>query len=117
MRWIAKAACLVDDVVLEWEFDAPDGYTAETEAYQWARNSSVADSGSVYVVPSDDQPDEEKCYLVQGCSQRFCVQKEYCDTLEDAIEQAGELGNYYEFVEVLYGWPGHWELLNWEGLK
>ena len=108
MKWIARADCLVDDVVLQTEFDAPDTATAEGVAYQWARNSSVADSGSVYVVPSDNQPDEEKCYMVQSFS-RFGTNKFYCDTLEDAQDAAADMGNYAEFVEICYGWPGHWE--------
>lgn len=108
MRWIAKADCLVEDVVLEWEFDAPDGLTAEQEAYRRARESSVADSGSVYVVPSENQPDGEKCYMVSGCG-KFGSQYYYADTLEEAREVYDDMRNYYELVEIAYGWPGHWE--------
>lgn len=108
MKWIVKADSLVDDNIIEWEIDAPSGAEAEWIGMDLASKSSVADSSSVWIVPADDQPDEDKCFLVSACSQRFGMQNNYCDTLEEAKEIAAYMGNYYEFVEISYGWPGHW---------
>ena len=109
MKWIVKADSLVDDNIIEWVVMAENGADAEFIGYQLARKSSVADSGSVWIVPADDQPDEDKCYLVQAFSYRFGAQKNYADTLEEAHEIRDDLCAYYEDVEILYGWPGHWE--------
>lgn len=109
MKWIAKADSLVDDSVIEWEVDAPSAAEAEWIATKLARKSRVADSGSVWIEPADEQPDEDKCYLVAAFDKRLGQQNNYCDTKEEALDLADEMRIYYETVEVSYGWPGHWE--------
>lgn len=52
----------------------------------------------------------ETQYLVQARSEGGGVQRAYCDTLEDAMDIAGEYyGTSFQWVEILKGYPGEWE--------
>ena len=54
MKWLVKAGCLVDKGWVTTEIEADSAWEAEDKAYQWARKSSVADSGNVYVEPLEE---------------------------------------------------------------
>lgn len=47
-------------------------------------------------------------YVVKARDGRS-AQAAYCDTLEEAEATAEWLGQGYEFVEILKGYPGEWE--------
>ena len=51
-------------------------------------------------------------YLVEARDQNGRSQKAYCDTLEEAEDAAAEFGNGYEYVDILKGYPGEWEVVN-----
>lgn len=50
-------------------------------------------------------------YMVAAHNQHG-MQNNYCQTLEEAEELAEEMARYYEFVEILKGYPGEWEVVN-----
>ena len=50
-------------------------------------------------------------YVVKATDGRS-AQAAYCDTLEEAEAAAEWLGQGYEFVEILKGYPGEWETVS-----
>ena len=54
-------------------------------------------------------PEDE--YLVQAYGRS--VQKVYCGTLEEAMEAMEDIRStgLYECIEILKGYPGHWDLV------
>lgn len=50
-------------------------------------------------------------YVVKARDGRS-AQAAYCDTLEEAEAAAEWLGQGYEFVEILRGYPGEWETIS-----
>ena len=54
MKWLVKADCLVDEGFVTWEIDADNCESAWDKAYGLARNSIVADEGTVEVEPLEE---------------------------------------------------------------
>ena len=50
-------------------------------------------------------------YVVEARDGRSALAA-YCDTLEEAEAAAEWLGQGYEFVEILKGYPGEWETVS-----
>ena len=71
---------------------------------------AVKDSGDNFDIRITGTPATE--YLVEARDQRGCYQKAYCDTLEEAEAAAEWLGQGYEFVEILKGYPGELETVS-----
>lgn len=67
---------------------------------------AVKDSGDNLSIVITGTPEIE--YLVEARDHNGRGQRAYCDTMEEAEEAAAELGNSYEFVEIMKGYPGEW---------
>jgi len=116
MLWIGKVKDpFSGEIRSEYEIEASDYYEAKTELLVKVSSNPFMEAVltadvDYWVEPADDQPESEKCYLVQASAQRFgSIQKNYCDTLEEATDCADAMARCYDFVEILYGWPGHWQ--------
>ena len=81
MKWKVTADSLVDDSVIEWEVEADSPEEAEDAGITFARESAVADTGSVEI-----EPLEEDKQLV-------------CDRLLAALQVTREL---YDLMELRY---------------
>lgn len=81
MKWLVKADSLVDDSIITWVVYANSPEEAEDIGYQRARQSSVADAGTV-----DIEPLEEDKQLI-------------CDTLLKALQLTR---NLYDLMELKY---------------
>lgn len=73
---------------------------------------AVKDSGDNFDIRITGVP--KISYVVKARDGRS-AQAAYCDTLEEAEAAAEWLGQGYEFVEILKGYPGEWETVsqNW----
>lgn len=73
---------------------------------------AVKDSGDNFDIRITGVP--KISYVVQARDGRSALAV-YCDTLEEAEAAAEWLGQGYEFVEILKGYPGEWETVsqNW----
>lgn len=67
---------------------------------------AVKDSGDNFNIRITGVP--KISYVVKARDGRS-AQAAYCDTLEKAEAAAEWLGQGYEFVEILKGYPGEWE--------
>lgn len=56
-----------------------------------------------------DEP--ERKYLITAAKNEFgsCYQNNYASTWKEACDCSNYMSEYYDFVEILYGYPGHWE--------
>lgn len=70
---------------------------------------AVVSYAGTYTLRITGVPETE--YLVAAHNQHG-MQNNYCHTLEEAEELAEEMARYYEFVEILKGYPGEWEVVN-----
>lgn len=75
---------------------------------------SLEKSHFVYVALEDcypifDEPERE--YLITAAKNEFggCYQNNYASTWKEACDCSNYMSEYYDFVEILYGYPGHWE--------
>lgn len=59
--------------------------------------------------PVFDEPERE--YLITAAKNEFGggFQNNYASTWKEACDCSNYMSEYYEFVEILYGYPGHWE--------
>lgn len=68
-----------------------------------------------WVEPADEQSDEDKTFAVFCYDHRTgMAQNNYPDTWEEAAELADVMSNFYDDVEICYGWPGHWQHVDTE---
>lgn len=70
---------------------------------------AVKDSGDNFDIRITGVP--KIAYVVKARDGRS-AQAAYCDTLEEAEAAAEWLGQGYEFVEILMGYPGKWETIS-----
>ena len=70
---------------------------------------AVKDSGDNFDIRITGVP--KISYVVKARDGRS-AQAAYCDTLEEAEAAAEWLGQGYEFVEILRGYPGEWETVS-----
>lgn len=70
---------------------------------------AVKDSGDNFDIVITGVP--KISYVVKARDGRS-AQAAYCDTLEEAEAAAEWLGQGYEFVEILKGYPGEWETVS-----
>lgn len=70
---------------------------------------AVKDSGDNFDIRITGVP--KTSYVVKARDGRS-AQAAYCDTLEEAEAAAEWLGQGYEFVEILKGYPGEWETVS-----
>lgn len=70
---------------------------------------AVRDRYNNFWIRITETPETE--YMVAAHNQHG-MQNNYCQTLEEAEELAEEMARYYEFVEILKGYPGEWEVVN-----
>lgn len=70
---------------------------------------AVKDSGDNFDIRITGVP--KISYIVKARDGRS-AQAAYCDTLEEAEAAAEWLGQGYEFVEILRGYPGEWETIS-----
>lgn len=70
---------------------------------------AVKDSGRNFNIRITGVP--KISYVVKARDGRS-AQAAYCDTLEEAEAAAEWLGQGYEFVEILKGYPGEWETVS-----
>lgn len=70
---------------------------------------AVKDSGDNFNIRITGVP--KISYVVKAGDGRS-AQAAYCDTLEEAEAAAEWLGQGYEFVEILKGYPGEWETIS-----
>lgn len=70
---------------------------------------AVKDSGDNFDIRITGVP--KISYVVKARDGRS-AQAAYCDTLEEAEAAAEWLGQGYEFVEILRGYPGEWETIS-----
>lgn len=70
---------------------------------------AVKDSGDNFDIRITGVP--KISYVVKARDGRS-AQAAYCDTLEEAEAAAEWLGQSYEFVEILKGYPGEWETVS-----
>jgi len=70
---------------------------------------AVKDSGDNFDIRITGVP--KISYVVKARDGRS-AQAAYCDTLEEAEAAAEWLGQGYEFVEILKGYPGEWETVS-----
>ena len=70
---------------------------------------AVKDSGDNFDIVITGVP--KISYVVKATDGRS-AQAAYCDTLEEAEAAAEWLGQGYEFVEILKGYPGEWETVS-----
>lgn len=70
---------------------------------------AVKDSGDNFDIRITGVP--KISYVVKARDGRS-AQAAYCDTLEEAEAAAEWLGQGYEFVEILKGYPGEWETIS-----
>lgn len=54
MKWLVKAGSLVDDSIITWVVYADSPEEAEDIGYQRARDSAVADAGTVDIEPLEE---------------------------------------------------------------
>lgn len=71
---------------------------------------AVRDSGDNFSIRITGVPETQ--YLVEARSQNTGVQKAYCDTLEEAEEAAEEFGRVYQWVQIMKGYAGEWEIVS-----
>lgn len=115
MLWIGKVKDpFTGEIDNKYYIDAQDYYEAKTELLlKIAANpfmSAVLDPDrDFWIEIADDQPVECWCYLVEASAQRFgSIQRVYVDTFNEAMEVADIYSRFYDFVEISYGFPGHW---------
>ena len=70
---------------------------------------AVKDSGDNFNIRITGVP--KISYVVKARDGRS-AQAAYCDTLEEAEAAAEWLGQGYEFLEILRGYPGEWETVS-----
>ena len=70
---------------------------------------AVVSYSGTYTLRITSVPETE--YLVAAHDQHG-MQNNYCETLEEAEERAEVMARCYEFVEILKGYPGEWEVVN-----
>lgn len=112
MLYIGKAVHAVTGDVLEWKIDASNATTAGIKLREIVMESypMICLLFNTWVEPAEDQPEDARTYAV------FCYdhatgmrQNNYPDTWEDAVDFADAMSNFYDEVEICYGWPGHWQ--------
>ena len=54
-----------------------------------------------------DEPERE--YLIIAAKNEFGGGFQYASTWKEACYCSNYMSEYYDFVEILYGYPGHWE--------
>lgn len=71
---------------------------------------AVRDSYSNFWVCITGTPETE--YLVQAADRNGRQQNTYCSTLQEAKDARDEMAAMYEYVDILKGYPGEWEVVN-----
>lgn len=68
-----------------------------------------------WVEPADEQSDEDKTFVVFCYDHRTgMAQNNYPDTWDEAKDLANVMSDFYDDVEICYGWPGHWQHVDTE---
>lgn len=71
---------------------------------------AVRDSDDNFSIRITGVPETQ--YLVEARSENTGVQKAYCDTLEEAEDAAAEFGSVYQWVQIMKGYAGEWEIVS-----
>lgn len=110
MLWIAKAKDPFTGEIFDWKIDAPGYFEAKDKFsdIMSTRNPFFAAAAETWIEPADEQPADVKCYMITGANQHG-HQTNYADTWAEACECSDLMADFYEFVEIAYGWPGHWK--------
>lgn len=112
MLWIGKAKDPFLGETFTWKIDAGNALDAQRHFEDVLRrhNPFFAAVADAWVEPADDQPEDVKTFAV------FCYdhgtgrcQNNYPDTYDEAKDLADVMSNFYDDVEICYGWPGHWQ--------
>ena len=112
MLFLGKVKDAFTGEVDTWKIDACSGADAQSVFIRMLIEKkpfhyAVCDH---WVEPADEQSDEDKTFAVFCYDHRTgMAQNNYPDTWEEAAELADAMSNFYDDVEICYGWPGHWQ--------